>query len=204
MLLLKIVNKSIFSFNIITQNYLQYLYHKIKLLRYIKEETFSFYLQLMLLFILIKLYSIKIKTNFFILYILFSFYKHKLINYIININLLKTNTIINFNDIKGNPKLYYSAGMFNLQKKQKIKQPKATITILRVLLGKSKTFKTNPAAVHVNNLIPNHQSYIFKRLKQKILIKSIISYNYSPHNGCRLKKKKRLKIRTKVRTLMKE
>jgi ribosomal protein S11 len=131
-----------------------------------------------------------------------SFFNHqKLISYVININLSSTNTLINLNDIKGNPKFFYSAGMFNLQKKQKTRQPKAIITILRALLSKSKIFKTKPVAVHFNNLFFNHQSYIFKKLKQKIFIKLVTSYKYGSHNGCRLKKKKRIKVRTRTRKL---
>jgi len=80
--------------------------------------------------------------------------------------------------------------MFNLQKKQKIRQPKAMILILRALLLKSKIFKTKPVAIHFNNLFSNYQSYIFKKLKSKIFIKLIVSYTFSSHNGCRLKKKK--------------
>jgi ribosomal protein S11 len=110
---------------------------------------------------------------------------------------LPTNTLINVNDIKGNPKFFYSAGMFKLQKRQKIRQPKAIFTILRALLLKSKIFKTKPVAIHFNNLFFNYQSYILKKLKQKIFAKLIISYIYRPHNGCRLKKKKRIKIRTR-------
>lgn len=91
--------------------------------------------------------------------------------------------------------------MFNLQKKQKIKQPKAIIIILRALLLKSKIFKTKPVAVHFNNLFFNYQSYIFKKLKKKIFAKIMISYIFTSHNGCRLKKKKRVKIRTRTRKL---
>lgn len=94
--------------------------------------------------------------------------------------------------------------MFNLQKKQKIKQPKAIIMILRALLLKSRIFKTKPVAVHFNNLFFNYQSYIFKKLKQKIFTKIVISYIFTSHNGCRLKKKKRIKIRTRTRKLQKE
>ena len=103
------------------------------------------------------------------------------------------------NNINGSPKWFYSAGMFNLQKKQKTKQPKAIITILRALLLKFKPLKTEPVALHFNNLFFNYQSYIFKKLKQKIFIKFVMNYSCSSHNGCRLKKKKRIKFRTQVK-----
>ena len=191
MLLLKIANKSFFLNNLINHNYIKYLFHNIKILEFIKEDTFSYYVQWLFLFMFTNLYNLKVKTNYFMSYMSLSFFNHqKLISYVININLSSTNTLINLNDIKGNPKFFYSAGMFNLQKKQKTRQPKAIITILRALLSKSKIFKTKPVAVHFNNLFFNHQSYIFKKLKQKIFIKLVTSYKYGSHNGCRLKKKK--------------
>jgi len=195
MLSLKIANKSSFSSNLINQNYFKHLFSKIKILKFIKKETFSFYLSWLILFTFTKVYHIKTKLNYFTSYILFSFFTHqKLISYIININLSLTNTLINVNDIKGNPKFFYSAGMFNLQKTQKVRQPKAIIIILKALLEKIKIFRTKPVALHFNNLFFNHQSYIYKKLKQKIFIKLVTSYNYHPHNGCRLKKKKELKF----------
>ena len=202
MLLLKIANKSFFLHNLINHNYIKYLFHNIKILQFIKEDTFSYYVQWLFLFMFTNLYNLKVKTNYFMSYMSLSFFNHqKLISYVININLSSTNTLINLNDIKGNPKFFYSAGMFNLQKKQKTRQPKAIITILRALLSKSKIFKTKPVAVHFNNLFFNHQSYIFKKLKQKIFIKLVTSYKYGSHNGCRLKKKKRIKVRTRTRKL---
>ena len=132
-----------------------------------------------------------------------TFNYRKLISYIINVNVSVTNTFINVNSIKGNPKFFYSAGMFNFKKRQKTKQPKASITILKALLSKFKIFKMKPVALHFSNLFFNQQSYILKRLKQKVFIKEITSYNYFSHNGCRLKKKKRTKIRTRTKKLMK-
>jgi len=140
------------------------------------------------------------KTNYFILYIRTSFFiNKKLISYVININVTSTNTLINVNNIKGIPKFFYSAGMFNLQKTQKIRQPKAIILILRALLLKSKIFKTKPVAVHFNNLFSSYQSKIFKKLKRKVFSKLVINYTFGSHNGCRLKKKKRIKIRTRTK-----
>jgi len=197
-LLLKIVNKSFFLHNLTTCNYTKNLFHSVEILKFGKEKTLSFYVRWLLLFVFSNSHNLKIKTNYFISYIYFSFLNsQKLISYVISVNSLPTNTLINVNDIKGNPKFFYSAGMFKLQKRQKIRQPKAIFTILRALLLKSKIFKTKPVAIHFNNLFFNYQSYILKKLKQKIFAKLIISYIYRPHNGCRLKKKKRIKIRTR-------
>jgi len=92
-------------------------------------------------------------------------------------------------------------GCLIYKKTQKVRQPKAIIIILKALLVKIKAFRTKPVALHFNNLFFNHQSYIYKKLNQKIFIKLVTSYNYHPHNGCRLKKKKRIKIRTRTKKL---
>jgi len=200
MLLLKIVNKSFFLHKLATYDYTKNLFRNIKILKFVKKESFSFFVRSLVLLIVANIYNLKMKTSYFISHIYFScFNNQKLISYVININIFTTNTLINVNSIKGDPKIFYSAGMFKLQKKQKTRQPKAIFTILRALLLKSKIFKTKPVAVHFNNLFFNYQSYILKKLKQKIFAKLIISYIYRPHNGCRLRKKKRIKIRTRAK-----
>ena len=105
MLLLKIANKSFFSYNIITHKYIKYLLHNIEAIEFVKKETFSHYTQWLLLLIFTNLYSLKIKKNYFLSYIYISFFNNqKLISYILSISLSSTNTLINVNGIKGNPK----------------------------------------------------------------------------------------------------
>jgi len=50
MLLLKIAKNSFFSHNLITQNYIKHTSCIIKALDFIKDETFSYYAQWLLLF----------------------------------------------------------------------------------------------------------------------------------------------------------
>ena len=73
----------------------------------------------------------------------FKIAKESLISYIININLSPTNTLVNVTDVKGNPKLSFSAGLIKLTKKQKKAQPMALINIFKVLLLKARFLKTN-------------------------------------------------------------
>lgn len=204
MFLLEIVNKLFFLPNFIFKKYLLYFSHKIEVLEFIQKKIFSFYFNWLTLFIYARFYALK-KVNYFILNMYTAIFNcRKLIGYTISINASATNTFININSIKGNPKSFFSAGMFNFKKKQKTKQPKVAITILKTLLSKFKTFKIKPVALRFNNLFPNQQSHILKRLKHKVFIKTVASYNYLPHNGCRLKKVKRIKIRTRTRKLKKE
>jgi len=202
MFLLKITNKSFSLLNLVLENRIKYLSYKIKILEFTKKEVFSFYSSWLMISVYTKFCALNKQITYFIssLYT-FLFNSQKLISYIIRINASSTNTFINVNSINGHPKSFLSAGMFNLQKKQKTKQPKAAITMLRALLIKFKICKIKPVVLHFNNLFYNHQSYILKRLKQKLFIKLIMSYNFLPHNGCRLKKKKRIKIRTRTRKL---
>ena len=121
MLLLKIANKSFFSHNLTIYNRTKYLHFIVNILDFAKSEIFSFYTRWMLLFIFANLYNLRVKTNYFVSYIYSSYLNNqKLVSYVISINSFSTNTIINVNDIKGNPKFFYSAGMLNLQKNQKL------------------------------------------------------------------------------------
>jgi len=181
MLLLKITKTSLFSYNVVTLNYIGHLLHNTSSLKFVQKESFSYYLRWLLLFVFINSPCIKIKINYFLSYLYFSFFNNqKLISYVMNISVSPTNTLINVNTIKGNPRLFYSAGMCNLQKTQKTRQPKAIITILRALLIKTKLFKTKPVAIHFNNLFFNFQFYIFKKLKKKNFFKTSYTVHVLP------------------------
>ena len=123
--------------------------------------------------------------------------KKNLISYIINVNLSLTNTLVNVTDIDGNPKIALSAGLVNLTKTQKRTQPMALINIFKALLISARFLLNKPVALHFKNTKAFYESLIIKALKDKLFIKSIQSYNLSPHNGCRPKKLKRIKRRTK-------
>lgn len=123
--------------------------------------------------------------------------KENLISYVINVNLSPTNTLVNVTDVNGNPKMSFSAGLIKLTKRQKKAQPMALINIFKVLLLKAKFLTNKPVALHFKNTKVFYESLIIKALKDKLFIKSIQSYNLSPHNGCRPKKLKRIKRRTK-------
>jgi ribosomal protein S11 len=123
--------------------------------------------------------------------------KENLISYIININLSPTNTLVNVTDVKGKPKVSFSAGLIHLTKRQKKTQPMALISIFKILLLKARFLKNKPVALHFKNTKVFYESLIVRVLKDRLFIKSVQSYNLSPHNGCRPKKLKRIKRRTK-------
>lgn len=124
-------------------------------------------------------------------------FKQNLINYIIKFNVTLTNTFINVTDIKGNSKLSLSAGKLNLTKKQKIVQPNVLIQMLKTLFLKAKFLQNKTVGLQFHNTKTYHELLIINNIKNKIFIKSLRSYNLYPHNGCRPKKIKRFKRRTK-------
>lgn len=123
--------------------------------------------------------------------------KQNLISFLIKFNLTLTNTFINVTDIKGNLILSLSAGRVELQKRQKTSQPNALIQILKHLFLKAKFLQNKTVGLQFKNLKSYHELIIINILKNKIFIKSLRSYNLYPHNGCRPKKIKRFKYRTK-------
>ena len=125
------------------------------------------------------------------------FVNKTLISYIINVNLSLTNTLVCVTDINGKVLLSFSAGSIGLSKRQKKTQPSALINIFKVLILKASFLKNKPVAIHFKNTKSFYESLIVKTLKDKLFIKTVQSYNLTPHNGCRPKKLRRIKNRTK-------
>lgn len=115
-----------------------------------------------------------------------------LITYIINISFLKTNTIVNISDIKGNTKLFYTAGNVNLSGKQKKRRKIALLRLINLIFKKAGFIEKKPVALHLNNVV-SYKTLIINKLKQVYFIKLIKSYNQIPYNGCRKKKIRRKK-----------
>ena len=124
-------------------------------------------------------------------------HNQNLINYVINIVLSQTNTLVNITDIYGNVKLSFSAGSIQLTKTQKKAQPLALIKIFKLILSKAKFLNKKTIALHFKNTNYYHESTIIKLLKTKLFIKSVQNLSLIPHNGCRPKKLRRIKRRTK-------
>lgn len=119
------------------------------------------------------------------------------INYILNINFSNTNTLITLSNIKGQPLIFLSGGYIDLKKKQKKTQPLAVINLLKIFIFKSYFLHNQTVAIHFKNVKPYYEHLIIKLLKKVIFLKVMKSSNLQPHNGCRPKKIKRFKQRTK-------
>ena len=123
------------------------------------------------------------------------------VSYIISVNITLTNTIINITNTKGDVIISMSSGNVNLISKQKKQQPLALISLFKALIKKAKFLNNQPIALHFKNTKIFYESLVINLLQTKYYIVSIQSYNLSPHNGCRPKKLKRTKIRTKRKVL---
>nr|YP_010233625.1 ribosomal protein S11 [Pleurosigma inscriptura]QSZ78242.1 ribosomal protein S11 [Pleurosigma inscriptura] len=121
--------------------------------------------------------------------------KHKkdfLISYVVYFCFSVSNTIFHISDATGNLKMSYSAGLIDLQGKQKVARKLALTRFFNILsLAKSKFLKKNPVALHFKNVNGSNKSLIVKKLKQKLFIKIIKSFDLDAYNGCRKKKGRR-------------
>lgn len=171
------------------------IYNKLKLNVFLfNKETFS-----------IKIYKTGIdflknikKNNYKILGLIESRFNSKnsqnvIVVYIINISFLKTNTMINISDIKGNVKLFYSAGLVDLVGKQKKKRRIAISKLVLLLLIKATFLYKNPVALHLNN-VSSYKKFIVTKLKKILYLRVIKIFNQPFYNGCRKKKLPRKKF----------
>ena len=194
MFLLKINKQNKIAFQVIKK-----ILFNIKVLTILKHPQKIKKLKLILMFLVLKknksLY-VKNRSKFYQTLPICSsnnVFSKQHVHYIVNINLTYTNTFINVTDIKGNVKINYSGGSVGLKSKQKIKQPTAMLSLIKHLIINAKFLNNNSLALHFKNTRLNYERYVIKLLKQFFFIKTVKSYNFQPHNGCRPKKIKRLK-----------
>ena len=110
--------------------------------------------------------------------------------YIISISFLKANTTIHVSDVKGNLKLFYSAGSVKLTGKQKRKRRIAISKLISLIFKKATFLGQKPIALHLNN-VNFYKNLIVRKLKRNLYIKVIKVLNQTPYNGCRKKKLRR-------------
>jgi ribosomal protein S11 len=121
-----------------------------------------------------------------------------MIVYVISISFLKANTTIHISDIKGNLKLFYSAGSVKLSGKQKKKRRIAVSKLISLILKKATFLGQKPVALHLNN-VNFYKNLIVRKLKRNLYVKVIKVLNQTPYNGCRKKKLRRKKFTKKFK-----
>jgi len=120
-----------------------------------------------------------------------------LILYIIDITFSKSNTLLHVMNPSGKVIFFCSAGNLNFEGKRNKKRRFLVFkSMYNMLLTKLRFLKTKPIALHLKNVSFN-KFWIIKKLKTKFFIKVIKNFTVFPYNGCRKKKVKRKKFRTK-------
>jgi len=120
--------------------------------------------------------------------------------YIIKISFSKKNTLFHISDSSGNIKLFYSAGSFQQTGKGKIARSTLLRKFYRLVISELKFVRKVPIAVHFKN-VDSNMFWFLKKLKKKFFITVVKHFNQHPYNGCRKKKIRRKKFKSKSLTV---
>lgn len=120
-----------------------------------------------------------------------------IVRYVINIISFPSNTIVNVTDVNGKVLVNVSEGLINLAKDAKQSKPIQVVKLLKNLLVKANFIKNKAISINFKNVKRYQESFFINSLKNKVFIKSIQSNRLIPHNGCRPKKVRKIKLRTK-------
>jgi ribosomal protein S11 len=120
-----------------------------------------------------------------------------LVTYIIDITFSKTNTFIHVMDFSGNLKFFCSAGFLKYKGKNKKSRFVVLKDMYKILISKLKFLKSQPISLHLKN-VGFAKFWVIRLFKKKFFIKVVKSFNKYPHNGCRKKKMKRTKFKSKA------
>lgn len=120
-----------------------------------------------------------------------------IVMYIIDITFSRSNTFLHVMDSLGKLKFFCSAGHLQHKGKRNKKSRFAVFkSIYHVLLTKLRFLKGKPIALHLKN-VGLKRFWIIKKLKTHFFIKLVKIFNLFPFNGCRKKKVKRKKFKSK-------
>lgn len=122
--------------------------------------------------------------------------ENQLIKYVIDIKFSQTNTLLHVMSFSGKLKFFISAGQLKYKGKNKKARRLIIKDFYKMLITKLKFLKNQPVAINLNN-VDSSRVWVIKLLKKKFFIKVIKIFQSTPHNGCRKKKIRRKKFRTK-------
>lgn len=122
--------------------------------------------------------------------------KNYFVKYIIDITFLKNNTLIHVMDFSGHLRFFMTAGQLQYKKKEKRVRQLIIKNFVKIILLKLHFLKNQPIVVNLKNS-GSSKFWLLKLLKKKFFVKVVRIFRVYPHNGCRKKKIKRKKIRTK-------
>lgn len=117
--------------------------------------------------------------------------------YIIEISFSKKNTLLHISDSAGNVQFFYSAGSFQQKGKAKAVRFIVLKRFYRLLVSKLRFLKNVPVAIHLKN-IDSNAFWFLKKLKKRLFVMLVKQFNQFPYNGCRKKKFRRKKFKTRA------
>lgn len=168
------VKSTIFNFIQLKKKYIKKLVNSIIILECFRKQFYQ-----SLHFFLSNNYLLQYKKDF-------------LVSYVIYFCFSMSNTVLHISDATGNLKISCSAGLIDLQGKQKVVRRLALTRFFNILyLAKSKFLKKKPVAIHFKNVNNSNKFLIVKKLKKKFFIKIIKTFDLNAYNGCRKKKIRR-------------
>jgi len=120
----------------------------------------------------------------------------QLVTYIIVVKFSRSNTLVHVMDFKGNLKFFYSAGSVSYSGKNKRSRYLVFRDLYRILVSKLMFLKGKPIALHLTNVSYN-KFWLIKKLRKRFFIVSTRIFSAYPHNGCRKRKVRRKKFKTR-------
>lgn len=122
--------------------------------------------------------------------------ENQIVKYIIDITFSKTNTLLHIMSFSGKLIYFYSAGQFKFKGKNKRSLRLIIKEFYKLLVTRLKFLKGQPVVLNLKNL-DSSQVWIVKLFKKKFFITAVNTFKNIPYNGCRKKKVRRKKFRTK-------
>lgn len=123
--------------------------------------------------------------------------------FIVSITYTKKNTFLHVTDFSGKLLFFKSAGMFNSKGKFNKFRIIALRNFYKSIVSKLGSIKNKPIALHLKG-VGLAWPYIVRDLRKKFFIRVVKLFSLAPHNGCRGKKLRRKKFRTKKLKKFKE
>jgi len=119
-----------------------------------------------------------------------------IIIYLVSIVFSSTNARMHITTFSGKSKYFYSSGFFKYAGRSKSFRMVVLKKFYKLIVTQLKFLCDRPVALNLIN-VGSAKSWIIKKLRKRLFIRVIRSFNYRPHNGCRQKKVIRKKFKTK-------
>ena len=111
-------------------------------------------------------------------------------------NLNYSNLKIHITDSEGNMEYSVNSGLLRFKGSQKTSR-QAILAILNKLISRKHYYSGKNISIHIKGFVRKYNKLIINKIKSNFIVKLIRYYNLHPHNGCRPRKIRRLKTRTR-------